>query len=169
MANCKHATTRGLLMLFFTSVMGMSALAQGPDASPQDDPNQKPYHYGQYLVLTCHRVEKAGRYPVSYSQHEVTAINGKPLDKPFKAHVTYIESFDIRGNDEVVISGYFTVKEIGSPGWPSDSPEAEYMDVSMFPFQLIDWFTATGVREPAEARMRFEKEVVAKLRGNRGE
>ncbi|MDF1756039.1 MAG: hypothetical protein P1U89_24840 [Verrucomicrobiales bacterium] len=126
------------------------------------EPSDKPYSHGNYLVITCHRVEGAGKFPISYSLHEVTSINGKKLEKPLEVHVEYIDSFHIPGNPEVMISGYFTKKQVGQPDWPQDSPEAKYMQYSQSLFRFIDVFIASGVRAPEEEKKRFEKEVSSK-------
>ena len=121
----------------------------------------KPYSYGEYLVITCHRVEGAGKFPISYSEHEVTAINGKKLGESFKTHVEYLDSFHTTGNHEVVISGYYTTRQIGNPEWPKASPEVKYMDYSQRMFSFIDFFIATGVRSPEREKKRFEEDVVS--------
>ena len=144
----------------------MSVLCVGMYSTAEDSketkPIAKPYVHGIYLVIACRRVEGAGKFPISYSEHEVTAINGKKLENPFKTHVEYLDSFDIPGNQEVVISGYYTMKQIGNPTWPEESPEAKYMDFSQRLFSFVDFFIATGVRSPEEEKTRFEKEVASK-------
>src|SRR3954453_5252264 len=124
-----HFVFATLLYLVASSI---AAAGDANDAVPK-----KLYVYGQYVTLTCHRVENAGRFPTSYSQHEVTAINGQAVATPFRTHVEYIDHFDIPGNSEVTISGYFTQKEIGSPIWPENSPERHYMQVQQFPFHFV--------------------------------
>jgi hypothetical protein len=128
---------------------------------------KKPYIYGEYYVITCKRVKDAGKWPISSSEHEVTSINGKELDKPFKTQVSCIDSFYIPGDEEVVISGYFTIKEIGAPGFPKGAPELEYMEHKQLKFHFLDFFIATGVRSPEEAKLRFEKEIISKRKQNK--
>ncbi|MDF1740526.1 MAG: hypothetical protein P1U86_15300 [Verrucomicrobiales bacterium] len=154
----KSISRNVVLAVMIDLCVGMCSMAED---SNDNEPIAKPYLHGHYLVITCHRVEGAGKFPISYSQHEVTAIDGKKLEQSFRTHVEYLDSFDIPGNDEVIISGYFTMKQIGSPSWPEDAPEAEFMDFSQQEFSFVDFFVATGVRSPEEEKKRFEREVVS--------
>ena len=60
----------------------------------------------------------------------------------------------------MVLSGYFTMKEMGTPSWPKDSPEAKYMGFSKIPFIFGDYFIATGIISPQNEKEKFEKKVV---------